>query len=238
MVQSARGNGSAKEVARGAIHSIGMRADLGGNLLVTGASLHTGAKAVPGVASLPGAERRAFVSSTRKIIVNDVAPSSAVAADSAEAGSSVLDANEHASGASRLHGVVAGAGRTSNSSWVTSPRARLSGRTRRRPDRTRKGRSGRCATSRLRSRWLSVPQAPPLSLTFRRLADRRMTRWKPSATALSHETTPAIRPTSPSLARSNRRVDRAVKGQLTEYRPANSRNLGMASYSPQGMFPR
>lgn len=33
-------------------------------------------------------------------------------------------------------------------------------------------------------------------------------------------------------------VDRAVKGQLTEVRPANWRNLGMASYSPQGLFPR
>lgn len=32
-------------------------------------------------------------------------------------------------------------------------------------------------------------------------------------------------------------VDRAVKGQLTETRPANWRNLGMASYTPQGMFP-
>ncbi len=33
-------------------------------------------------------------------------------------------------------------------------------------------------------------------------------------------------------------VDRAVSGQLTETRPANWRNLGMASYTPQGMFPR
>ncbi|GAB2471290.1 GDSL-type esterase/lipase family protein [Xylanimonas ulmi] len=32
-------------------------------------------------------------------------------------------------------------------------------------------------------------------------------------------------------------VDRAVKGELTETRPANWRNLGMASYSPQAMFP-
>ena len=32
-------------------------------------------------------------------------------------------------------------------------------------------------------------------------------------------------------------VDRAVKGQLTETRPANWRNLGMASYSAQGLFP-
>lgn len=32
-------------------------------------------------------------------------------------------------------------------------------------------------------------------------------------------------------------VDRAVKGELTETRPANWRNLGMSSYSPQGMFP-
>ncbi|WP_148234425.1 GDSL-type esterase/lipase family protein [Cellulomonas flavigena] len=32
-------------------------------------------------------------------------------------------------------------------------------------------------------------------------------------------------------------VDRAVKGQLTQTRPANWRNLGMSSYSPQGMFP-
>ncbi len=33
-------------------------------------------------------------------------------------------------------------------------------------------------------------------------------------------------------------VNRAVMGQLTETRPANWRNLGMASYSPQGLFPR
>ena len=33
-------------------------------------------------------------------------------------------------------------------------------------------------------------------------------------------------------------VDRAVSGQLTETRPANWRNLGMSSYSPQGLFPR
>lgn len=33
-------------------------------------------------------------------------------------------------------------------------------------------------------------------------------------------------------------VDRAVKGQLTETRPANWRNLGMPAYSPQGLFPR
>lgn len=32
-------------------------------------------------------------------------------------------------------------------------------------------------------------------------------------------------------------VDRAVKGQLTETRPANWRNLGMGSYSPQKLFP-
>lgn len=33
-------------------------------------------------------------------------------------------------------------------------------------------------------------------------------------------------------------VDRAVSGQLTERRPANWRNLGMAEYAPQTMFPR
>jgi len=33
-------------------------------------------------------------------------------------------------------------------------------------------------------------------------------------------------------------VDRAVKGQLTETRPANWRNLGMPAYSAQGLFPK
>ena len=33
-------------------------------------------------------------------------------------------------------------------------------------------------------------------------------------------------------------VDRAVKGELTQTRPANWRNLGMPSYSPQGLFPK
>ena len=33
-------------------------------------------------------------------------------------------------------------------------------------------------------------------------------------------------------------VNRAVKGELTQVRPANWRNLGMASYSPQAMFPK
>ena len=33
-------------------------------------------------------------------------------------------------------------------------------------------------------------------------------------------------------------VNRAVRGELTESRAANWRNLGMAAYTPQGMFPR
>lgn len=33
-------------------------------------------------------------------------------------------------------------------------------------------------------------------------------------------------------------VNRAVRGELTEARPANWRNLGMSAYTPQGMFPR